>query len=428
MTAQTKKKILSLDGGGSWALIQTIALADIYGLDTKGRDILKRFDLAIANSGGSIVLAGLLMDMTPKEIFELLDKASTRQAIFVGKWFNFLGDWFNLPIFRKYDTKAKLTGLSKVFDDKPDITAKLSEINAKLGLNTDIVICAFDYNRERATFFRSNTKAPTASGKKTRRRLDNITLLEAIHASSTAPVKYFDDPALIPYDDPEDGYARFWDGGVGGYNNPVMAGVVEMLAKKPIQSTDIRALSIGTGNVFLPLGDEGDISYGVYKMPGTPGLLSDIELLARAIINDPPDAASFEAHVVLGGNLSQPMGSRQGVADGSLVRMNPLVQPTKNKDGNGLPWQHPGFTVKEFIRLTELGLDAVEQQDVNLIKKLVKLWLLGEAKNQPVRMNGETLECEIGHGKYSEALAQWRDYDAPPQLNPDNRQEIIGLL
>jgi len=58
-------KILSLDGGGSWALIQARVLLDIYG-DISGHKILKKFDLAIANSGGSLVLACLCNDMSPR--------------------------------------------------------------------------------------------------------------------------------------------------------------------------------------------------------------------------------------------------------------------------------------------------------------------------------------------------------------------------
>ena len=43
-------KILSLDGGRSWALIQARILQDIYG-DIKGHELLKHFDVVIANSG-----------------------------------------------------------------------------------------------------------------------------------------------------------------------------------------------------------------------------------------------------------------------------------------------------------------------------------------------------------------------------------------
>jgi hypothetical protein len=109
--------------------------------------------------------------------------------------------------------------------------------------------------------------------------------------------------------------------------------------------------------------------------------------------------------------------------------MNPLVQPIKAAAGAPFPWELPGFSVKEFMRLSELGLDAIDQYDVNLIKKLTHHWLTGLANNQPVRMNGKTLACEIGHNKYSKALAQWQSYDAGalPQ-GADNRQNIIDIL
>ena len=44
-------KILSLDGGGSWALIQARVLLDMYG-DISGHKLLQEFDMVISNSGG----------------------------------------------------------------------------------------------------------------------------------------------------------------------------------------------------------------------------------------------------------------------------------------------------------------------------------------------------------------------------------------
>ncbi len=55
-------RILSLDGGGSWSLIQIRALQEIYGDNIKGRDLLAKFDLVAANSAGSIVAATLIED------------------------------------------------------------------------------------------------------------------------------------------------------------------------------------------------------------------------------------------------------------------------------------------------------------------------------------------------------------------------------
>ena len=59
--------IISLDGGGTWALLQARVLANLYP-NQRGHEILSRFDYAFANSGGSIVLGGLLMDLLPSEI------------------------------------------------------------------------------------------------------------------------------------------------------------------------------------------------------------------------------------------------------------------------------------------------------------------------------------------------------------------------
>jgi len=46
-----KYNILTLDGGGSWALLEAMALQRKYG-DTPCLDILRQFDLVVTNSGG----------------------------------------------------------------------------------------------------------------------------------------------------------------------------------------------------------------------------------------------------------------------------------------------------------------------------------------------------------------------------------------
>ena len=48
-------RILSLDGGGSWALIQAKALGAIYGAETDGWSILNRFDYAAKIPGIEVV-------------------------------------------------------------------------------------------------------------------------------------------------------------------------------------------------------------------------------------------------------------------------------------------------------------------------------------------------------------------------------------
>lgn len=44
-------RILSLDRGGTWSLIQVKALMALYGESTSGHTVLKDFDLVAGNSG-----------------------------------------------------------------------------------------------------------------------------------------------------------------------------------------------------------------------------------------------------------------------------------------------------------------------------------------------------------------------------------------
>jgi uncharacterized protein len=50
--------ILSLDGGGTWSLIQIRVLQHLYGPDATGHEVLSNFGLVVANSGGSVVFGG----------------------------------------------------------------------------------------------------------------------------------------------------------------------------------------------------------------------------------------------------------------------------------------------------------------------------------------------------------------------------------
>jgi len=79
---EPKYRILSLDGGGTWSLIQIMALRKLFPDGRKGRAILEEFDLVAANSGGSFVLGGLLEDLTLDELFNYFEDQTKREAIF----------------------------------------------------------------------------------------------------------------------------------------------------------------------------------------------------------------------------------------------------------------------------------------------------------------------------------------------------------
>ena len=64
-------KILSLDGGGTWALVQVKVLQQRYGQHASGHEVLKNYDMVIANSGGSLVLAGMCVNKKLTDIAKI---------------------------------------------------------------------------------------------------------------------------------------------------------------------------------------------------------------------------------------------------------------------------------------------------------------------------------------------------------------------
>ncbi len=381
------KRVLSLDGGGTWALVQARALADIFGESTPGPYILGCFDLVVANSGGSIVAAALACGKTPGEVAALFADATQRRAIFAAlPWAPLRGD----GVLPKYSTVAKRAALEKMLAtaDPRATSAPLSCWRDDHG-GPDLLILAFDYDVNRAAFFRSNVASRAAS--QDGAAPVQATLLDAVHASTNAPVLYFDAPAQVGQGEAS---RRYWDGAIAGYNNPVLAGVIEALANGEPAST-IEVVSIGTGTVRRPRrtgGEDGD----AYAGGGRPGLLGDIRKLATAILDDPPDAASFTSHVVLGGHL--PRAAGDVVQDGPVIRLSPSIQPRRSTDG----WSWPaGAALRDgdLQALANLDMDAVSDEDVDLIERLCRDWIAGAVPNQPIRTNDD-LAAEIGHDRY----------------------------
>jgi hypothetical protein len=183
---------------------------------------------------------------------------------------------------------------------------------------------------------------------------------------------------------------------MGGYNNPLMAGVVDAIALGA-DPANIIALTIGTGTVRLATADvlHSATSPKLVAQAGHPSTLGDLAKAAGCITDDPPDAASYTAHIVL--------GNPPGMA-GRVVRLNAVVQPLLNTAGQ---WDYPpGLPAAVFDPLVNLGMDAVDAADVALIQKLGAAWLTDKAPNQPIRM-GDDLSCRLGHATYSAAKAQW---------------------
>ncbi len=388
------QKILSLDGGGTWALIQVHALMNLFGKDATGHDVLKHFDLVVANSGGAVVAGAMACNLPLKEIANLFENETARRTIFQEEWPTTVRRGLALP---RYSMPAKCDGLrAAIREFTTDAEMTLPKWHAKYHNLPHLMIIGFDYDMERAAFFRSDVKSRAASSSSA--APSSATILDAVHASSNAPVMFFDGPTHVPEGSTVG--RRYWDGAIGGYNNPAMAGVVEALANlpDPADRDKIKVLSLGTGTVRRPRRPaDKSASDGLYMGGKTPGIIRDLKKLAMSILDDPPDAASFVAHVALGGSLPSPRG--KSVTDSPIVRMNPVIRPIKN--GDGWAWSQT-FSEETWLKLVDLEMDALSVDDVKLVQALCTAWIADAVPNQPIRAD-DRLEAEIGHDLYGEA-------------------------
>jgi uncharacterized protein len=385
-------RVLCLDGGGAWALIEVRALINLYGKDTTGHQVLRNFDLVAANSGGSLVLAGLVEDLPLTAILQYFLDEDDRRSIFSPT--SKLGDDFlrlALGIGPKYSATAKLPAIEHLLPKTGDVSLAgcMDKINGPNGAPVHLLIVGFDYDHNRAVFFRSAKAGSPDWGEG---QPTSVTLAGAVHASTNAPVNYFDEPAQLPGADD-----RYWDGGITGCNNPAVAAVVEsiVLANSP---QDIHVLSLGTGSVSLPVAPLDGPTSPLEAARAKSSVANDLKKLAGAIVDDPPDAASFIAHAITGGKagLQPPVVSR-------VVRMSPLISPLRAGGG----WAPPkGYTVAQFQYLCQIDMDAVMPIEIRFITDYCTFWLEDRAPNQPIRMNGQTFDPqnpEIGYAKFSEA-------------------------
>jgi hypothetical protein len=195
----------------------------------------------------------------------------------------------------------------------------------------------------------------------------------------------------------------------------VLAAVTEALAngQGSLQHRDILVLSIGTGAISLPVAEKRSRKErGLINLPERLGLAHDLMELSASILDDPPDAATFEAWVMLGNPmpaahtdklLAEQLQTHPHPVN--LVRMNPLVRPRLDHANN---WTPPdGLTLREFRQLANIELDARVPEDVSLLVKFARAWLNDQVGNQPIRENPYTFEPRIGHTTFSQARDAW---------------------
>lgn len=428
-------KILSLDGGGSWAILQVLTLEDIFkrkypDKEVRGHEVLKHFDLVIANSGGSMVLAALACNWTFAEITSLFEDEKTRKSIF--KELGFRERYFPTNFMRllgvksigtRYSTtykKRALENILKIDGNRKLSDVRLSELPMLIGKESlEIIVTTFDIINKRAKLFRSNkysnARAEVIAGLD---HFDEVNLVEAIHGSSNAPINYFDFPAIFS---PEGTRRRFylWDGALGGFNNPVMAGLTEAFANG-ISKEKIHILSIGTGGKLISDEDSDSFRdqyyttllgkkvvrtkdgtnidfektkkksgffYRLFKGAGFYG--STIANMSQTILFEPQTWASYSAYTSLfAGNLDDKSNSKR------FLRLSPQI--IKQEDSDEL-----------INNLYNLDMDVTEQDDIELLKSCYVLWKSGEIKNEPIQwaktIHGDYVFAR-GHQAYNDAI------------------------
>ncbi len=406
------KKILSLDGGGSWALIQAYCLKNLFPNAKSGHEILAHFDLAVANSGGSLLLAGLLANKTPDELIQMFRTDKIRNSIFKKKKFPFIH--YLMELGPKYVAKEKLTGIRAALGEAANeyITEIPQKITNYRGKPLQFVIVNFDYRRNRAYFHRSykNSLADSSYCELFHQNghqhlapesipAKDTTLAEAVHGSSNAPVNFFDEPAQVKVRN-ENFTHEMWDGAVGGYNNPVLAGTIEAIVNGTDPS-NIKVLSVGTGNNDLELRRGKQISKLqeiFYEKEEKSFWIKDIPKLAKSILNDPPDAASYHAFCLLGLRVFE--------ENKRFFRFNPLVKPVKKSDGSNEFACPEGLNAEQFQFLSELEMDATEPIEIAAIEHFAKEWIQNKIPNQPIRA-GKSIASTIGESTYQEAFERF---------------------
>jgi|GEM_PF-368342 len=431
-------RILSLDGGGSWAILQILALEEIFkrkilenqgdpDQPISGHFVLQQFDMVVANSGGSIVLAALAENKTLTECIEIFNDEENRNEIFKKLTFSkkYFPNQFTglIGIGPRYSASAKRDAFNKLFPINNE--KYMEELPEFIGhKNLELLVVAFDHQQKRGKIFRSNRNS------KARPELicgnddfDSVKLVQAIHASSNAPINYFDKaayvvPKMLKGEDRKN--YLMWDGALAGLNNPVELGITEALMNG-VPREQIRVLSIGTGSKLQQSQEMKDTidnhfdlvqaknrtrgkkqkRFGFFKRLGI-GRRYFMETflgLAKSSMLEPPDWANYASFVMLFYDKLE----NKDYYKNKFVRLSPLIANFPN-DNNGAE-------ISELVnKLAGMDMDLTKKEDVDLLFVCFEKWKAGQLRNQPIHDTltgkGKYLTA-YGHQHFEEAITDW---------------------
>lgn len=398
-------KILSLDGGGSWAILQLLTLKERFRNEIpklNGHAILQKFDMVIANSGGSIVLCALAENWTIDQAIELFDIKDIRERILSKNKF---GETFwPVSITRlfslgpKYSSSRKYQAFRELFPKAHSMTMdQLPDFIGKPDLK--LIVCTFDALNNRAKFFRSYTPDNSLT--------EFVPLTKAIHGSSNAPVQYFDFPARIQADESKVWY-YLWDGALGGFNNPVVAGIIEAF-RQAISLDEIVVISLGNANKLMSK-KQKERFYQVrsitikerkkklliwrYKFQFE-YFKETVMNQAKTILFQPPDWANYVGLMFLSKSISDDVENR-------FIRLSPIIHIDKNTDTK---------VIELLEKLYEMDMDLTRDEDIMLLKKCFNQWSEGKIRNQPIEFS-VTRDNELiylkGDQYFKDGIEKWK--------------------
>lgn len=395
-------KILSLDGGGSWAIMQLLTLKDRYG-NMNGHQILNKFDLVIANSGGSIVLAALAEDYSIDKAISLFKEEKNRAAIFHKNRFkdryfpvDYLG-LFNAGFGPKYSTKRKKEAFEHFFSQIDKI--QMNELPKHIGKDSlKIIVATYDALNNRAKFFKSFSNHSATD--------DSVRLTQAINASSNAPVQYFDFPARFKAQG-SDIFYELWDGALGGFNNPILAGIIEAY-KLGVDLKTIRIVSLGTSNSLMSEDAKKDfwnwkqialqfrrkkLRFSTWK-PQLNFFKETVLHQAKTILYQPPDTANYIAMMFLKAATGKDLNDQ-------IIRLSPLIH-------------YDVHTPKEIVPLVKdlylLDMDLTKDEEIDKLINCFIAWKNGDIYNQPIEFRVERSNDLLflkGDKWYKDGMERW---------------------
>lgn len=394
--------ILSLDGGGSWSLLQFLTLKHRYG-NIKGHDLLRNYDLVAANSGGSIVLAALCCNWDMDTCLKLFYQKGNRDLIFCRN--SFWEKYFPADITGlfgagpKYSVKKKYAGFKKLFKQIEDIP--MEGLPEYVGNPTmRFVVATFDALHNKAKLFKSYSSA--------HQPFDSISLVQAISGSTNAPISYFDFPAKIKAKGTERFY-YLWDGALGGFNNPVAAAFTEAI-KLGINKDDINIISLGTSNKIVSK-RERKYFYLLYinvtkhrKTKPRLGLKffgKTVVNQAKTVLYEPPDWANYITYIW---RFEQSLSTTE-YNKKRFIRLSPLIH--RNPSDN-----NPEELDRLIDTLYDLDMDLTADSDIEQLNQCFEKWSAGQLYNQPIRttVDGEgNVVHDFGHKYFQEGMDDWNE-------------------